>query len=203
MIALLAISTTSMAQSMKCPDNKHPHMIDLGLPSGTKWACCNLGASNPYNWGDTYQWGETTISEENANSDTYDFYDSKTKTFKDIGENISGTKYDAARAKWGGKWRMPTKEEMNELLSNCTLELKEKKGTPIYVFKAKNKASICFPMNFFTEDGIGDIIVLTNYWTATQSESLFLGPSKIGDEEFKEVLGLSRESNCYIRPVCK
>ena len=130
MIALLAISTTSMAQSMKCPDNKHPHVIDLGLPSGTKWACCNLGAANPYDLGDTYQWGETTISEENANSDTYDFYDSKTKTYKDIGKNISGTKYDAARAKWGGKWRMPTKEEMNELLSNCAHESKEEKDTP-------------------------------------------------------------------------
>ena len=42
-----------------CPDNNHPHMIDLGLPSGTKWACCNVGASAPEDYGNYYAWGET------------------------------------------------------------------------------------------------------------------------------------------------
>ena len=42
-----------------CPDNNHPHMIDLGLPSGTKWACCNVGASSPEKAGGYYAWGET------------------------------------------------------------------------------------------------------------------------------------------------
>lgn len=41
-----------------CPDNKHPHAIDLGLPSGTKWNCCNIGASTPNSFGDYYAWGE-------------------------------------------------------------------------------------------------------------------------------------------------
>ncbi len=41
-----------------CPDNHHPHMIDLGLPSGTKWACCNVGASKPEDYGDYYKWGQ-------------------------------------------------------------------------------------------------------------------------------------------------
>ena len=42
-----------------CPDANHPHMIDLGLPSGTKWACCNVGASTPEGYGNYYAWGET------------------------------------------------------------------------------------------------------------------------------------------------
>ena len=42
-----------------CPDDKHPHMIDLGLPSGTKWACCNVGADTPESYGSYYAWGET------------------------------------------------------------------------------------------------------------------------------------------------
>ena len=42
-----------------CPDANHPHAIDLGLPSGTKWACCNVGASAPEQYGGYYAWGET------------------------------------------------------------------------------------------------------------------------------------------------
>lgn len=42
----------------RCPDENHPHMIDLGLPSGTKWACCNVGASKPEDYGGYYKWGQ-------------------------------------------------------------------------------------------------------------------------------------------------
>lgn len=44
---------------LTCPDNNHPHAIDLGLPSGTKWCCCNVGASTPEGYGGYYAWGET------------------------------------------------------------------------------------------------------------------------------------------------
>lgn len=43
-----------------CPDDNHPHLIDLGLPSGTKWACCNVGAHAPEENGGFYAWGETS-----------------------------------------------------------------------------------------------------------------------------------------------
>ena len=43
-----------------CPDDHHPHAIDLGLPSGTKWCCCNVGASTPEGYGGYYAWGETS-----------------------------------------------------------------------------------------------------------------------------------------------
>lgn len=45
---------------LSCPDDKHPHMIDLGLPSGTKWACCNVGASSPEEYGGYYTYGEVS-----------------------------------------------------------------------------------------------------------------------------------------------
>lgn len=45
-----------------CPDDHHPHMIDLGLPSGTKWACCNVGASKPEDYGGYYEWGQIADS---------------------------------------------------------------------------------------------------------------------------------------------
>ena len=49
---------------LECPDNNHPHMIDLGLPSGTKWACSNVDTTHPENQSPTnkggyYAWGET------------------------------------------------------------------------------------------------------------------------------------------------
>lgn len=45
-------------QAQYCPDDHHPHKIDLGLPSGTKWACCNVGAASPMDAGNFYAWGE-------------------------------------------------------------------------------------------------------------------------------------------------
>ena len=46
---------------LSCPDDNHPHMIDLGLPSGTKWACCNVGASAPEEYGG-YYWSSSLDS---------------------------------------------------------------------------------------------------------------------------------------------
>ena len=48
-----------IANAQSCPDNNHPHAIDLGLPSRTKWACCNVGANTPEGYGDYFAWGET------------------------------------------------------------------------------------------------------------------------------------------------
>ena len=89
-----------------CPDNHHPHVIDLGLPSGRKWACCNVGATAPDQYGGYYAWGE--VKEKNVYSiDTYQYKGS----FLDIG----GSQYDAARASWGKSWQMPTSSELYEL----------------------------------------------------------------------------------------
>lgn len=93
--------------------------IDLGLPSGTKWASWNVGAFSPEEYGGYYAWGETEEKEDYTQS-TYLYYDSIWQEYKNIGENISGTEYDVARQKWGEDWRMPTKAEMEELKSECT-----------------------------------------------------------------------------------
>ena len=99
-----------------CPDDNHPHAIDLGLRSGTKWACCNVGAKAPEQDGGHYMWGESV--EKN-------FYDWRTYTYAiewdkhvDIGSDIAGTKYDAATVLWGDPWKMPTEEQFSELLSD-------------------------------------------------------------------------------------
>lgn len=97
-------------------------LVDLGL--SVNWAGWNVGASSPTERGTYFQWGMTY---EPAYVDYYayeyrDGDNSSTGRGKDIGENISGTKYDAARANWGGSWRMPTMDEWAELLDRCTIE---------------------------------------------------------------------------------
>ncbi len=59
---LITIVTVSCSdEKPMCPDENHPHMIDLGLPNGTKWACCNVGAATPQESGGYYAWGETKV----------------------------------------------------------------------------------------------------------------------------------------------
>lgn len=94
-------------------DNNHEY-VDLAMPSGVKWATCNIGANSPEKSGDYFAWGET--------SSKY-IYDENTSTTYCIEINdISGNpEYDAARKQWGSDWRLPTKEEYNELKTYCTL----------------------------------------------------------------------------------
>jgi len=100
--------------------------VDLGLNSGLLWATLNVGADKPEEYGPLYAWGEieprTWFRLEN-----YKFYSpgsnwNESGSFLQIGENICGTEYDVARSKWGGEWRMPTNQEFQELLDNCTFE---------------------------------------------------------------------------------
>ena len=101
-----------------CPDANHPHMIDLGLPSGTKWACCNVGATAPEKYGNYYAWGETQPKSVYT-WDNYQ-YGSPSSGFVNIGSDIAGTIYDAATVNWGDSWRIPTREQYVELKKYCT-----------------------------------------------------------------------------------
>ena len=98
-----------------CPDSNHPHALDLGLPSGTIWSCCNLGASAPQYYGSKYAWGETK-PKNSFGWENYLYYDEATKTCMDIGGDICGTEYDVARIEWGNGWQIPSKEQFQELM---------------------------------------------------------------------------------------
>ena len=89
--------------------------VDLGLPSGVKWAAQNVGATTPSEYGDYFAWGET---EPKA-----DYSESNNSTYGVAIDDISGNEqYDAATAHWGATWRMPTREEYTELINNCIWE---------------------------------------------------------------------------------
>ncbi len=107
-----------------------PEYVDLGLPSGTLWATCNVGAATPERAGDHFAWGET---EPKENYDWTNEGDYKWGIYNETdATNYGMTKYnnedglltleaadDAATVNWGGKWRMPTQKEMQELLDEC------------------------------------------------------------------------------------
>ena len=82
--------------------------VDLGLPSGLKWATCNVGAKDPWDYGDYLAWGQTQ-NKINYSERTYN---------KCLIPCISLTN-DAAHIKMGGSWRIPTKAEQQELVDNC------------------------------------------------------------------------------------
>lgn len=99
--------------------------VDLGLPSGLKWATCNVGASSPEDYGNYYAWGEITTKSEYdySNSATYELTISQLQSQGYIDGNGNLTpSHDAATANWGGSWRMPTKAECQELVDECTWE---------------------------------------------------------------------------------
>ena len=147
--------------------------VDLGLPSGVKWASVNLGAVSPEEFGDYYAWGETEPyyqpghaqddpceywREGKVNGYTYVSYrwyrsgwtkynisseygivDNKT-SFKDYDYED-----DAARAKWSGEWRMPSKVDWDELNDNCTWTWTEQNGVSGYRVSGPSGESIFIP----------------------------------------------------------
>ena len=100
------------------PVNGHFY-VDLGL--SVKWATCNVGAELPEEGGDYFAWGETIVKDSYV-AENYKFFDGTEliKYFRKDYKIILDLEDDAAHVNWGGEWRMPTKEEMQELVDNCT-----------------------------------------------------------------------------------
>lgn len=103
------------------------HYVDLGLPSGLKWACYNVGATNRTESGDYFAWAETT--DKGGVEAVYDWTNYKyeapagmTKYNSSDEKNILDASDDAASVIWGSTWRMPTSKEMQELIDGCDWE---------------------------------------------------------------------------------
>lgn len=146
--------------------------VDLGLPSGTLWATCNLGANASYDQGAFFSWGETEPREYFA-FDNYAFFE-KSETdengnikyvLTDIGGDISGTQYDAASSMWGSGWRMPSLEDCNELLEYCHLDFT--KDHHIYGLRIQgpNDNSIFMPVTICPGVEASQAVLTGSYWT--------------------------------------
>ena len=146
-----------------------PEWVDLGLPSGLKWATFNVGASKPEEWGDYFAWGETEPQKD------YKYMLSTYKWCNGTGNVL--TKYctnssywngsapmdnktvleledDAAHINWGGGWRMPTDAEWTELQENCTWTKTEENGYYGHLVTSKtNNNSIFLPAAGYRSEG--------------------------------------------------
>lgn len=142
------VLTFETKETSLCPDDHHPHMIDLGLPSGVKWACCNVGASFPEEYGGYYAWGETE-EKDYYDWSTYKYYNDTyglTKYCTNDNKTVLESNDDVAHVKWGGSWRMPTSSEINELRNNCSWTWTSLNGVYGYVVTSKvNGNSIFLP----------------------------------------------------------
>ena len=152
--------------------------VDLGLPSGTLWATCNVGASSPSDYGNYYAWGETSTKSDYSWS-TYKYCygssDNLTKycTSSSYGRVDNKTTLDlsddAARANWGGSWRMPTQSEWQELRDNCTWTWTTQGGHNGYkVTSKKNGKSLFLPAAGY-RDGSSLYLAGTRgyYWSSS------------------------------------
>ena len=124
--------------------------VDLGLPSGTKWATMNVGASSPSDYGGYYAWGETSTKSRYDWNNCFDCLDStgdRCGTYKLGGQTrITPTSgHDTARENWGGKWRMPTDAENDELCERCTWTWTTMNGHNGYRVTGRNGNSIFLP----------------------------------------------------------
>ena len=194
-------------------ENGH-EWVDLGLPSGLKWATCNVGATTPEEYGDYFAWGEVE-PKTTYNLSTYkycvDNYDNLTKYCynSDYGKDgftdnktVLDPEDDAATANWGGAWRMPTTEEQRELVGNCTWDWTTQNGVNGYKVTGPNGNSIFLPtagcMNGSTLDYAGSN---GYYW----SSSLYTGSPDYACCVFFTsgfVGGYYRNYGLSVRPVC-
>ena len=171
--------------------------VDLGLPSGVKWATCNVGATLPEQCGNYYAWGETSTkaSYTKENSDTYGY---------ELGNITGWVVLDVARSEWGATWRIPTQAEMQELVDNCKWNWTTIDGQKGYKVTGPNSNSIFMPAAGYRDEtsliGAGQV---GYYWTSTPYESM------LGDCAYNLIFGsgprkvryYSRYRGRSVRPV--
>gem|GEM_PF-6553276 len=129
--------------------------VDLGLPSGTKWATCNVGAKNPEDYGNYFAWGETGTKVdfgwstlkycENYKGDKFSKYNTQSKYGSVDNKTTLGRADDAATAKWDNGWCMPTIAQFQELEDKCTWTWTTINGKEGYEVKGPNGKTIFLP----------------------------------------------------------
>ena len=194
-------------------ENGHDY-VDLGLPSGLKWATCNVGATYPEGYGDYFAWGETS-PKSNYTWETYKYCNgsetslTKYNTSSDYGTVDNKTTLDlsddAARVNWGGNWRMPTKAEMKELINNCTWTWTRQNGVKGYKVTSKTNGNSVFLPAAGYRDGTSVCSVgsFGYYWSSSLLESNPYSAYSLGfDSGYVDWRNYDRVSGHTVRAVC-
>lgn len=181
--------------------------IDLGLPSGTKWANWNIGASAPEDYGGYYAWGETEEKDHyfwsnylhclytGSESDLFCYY---------LGDDIAVTQYDVAHVKWGGSWRMPSRKQIKELIDYCSQTRTTRNGVNGTLFTSQNGNSIFLPDAGFRDEDDDNEYLSGYYWSSSGyegndiSSAYYFSLSSSGSNCYTDI------NRCYglsVRPV--
>lgn len=172
--------------------------VDLGLPSGLKWATCNVGADEPWEYGDYFAWGETTPKSE------YTEENSKTNG-KNIGDISGNAAYDAATANWGGSWRMPTRAEIQELVDNCTWTWTTQNGVKGYKVKSKKSGNNIFLPAAGGRFGSSLLVdgSLGYYWSSSPYENTYRAYGLYFNSDDYYYVGILRYCGHSVRAVVR
>ena len=208
--------TTPSTPTTKPEVGTHEY-VDLGLPSGLKWATCNVGANSPEESGDYFAWGEVE-PKTTYNWSTYkycvDNYDNLTKycSLSSYGNNgftdsktVLDPEDDAAAVNWGGAWRMPTYEEMCELIDECTWTWTTQNGVYGRKVTGPNGNSIFLPAaGCMYNSDLHYAGSYGYYWSSSLSAD---GPSGAYGVDFDSVYvyrgSYFRYGGRSVRPVCQ
>lgn len=199
--------------------NNGREYVDLGLPSGTMWATCNIGANYPEDYGDYYAWGEINPKSSYTWMNYLTDFGSKISNYKDCGKkkdplrnyvypnkkSISGTQFDVAKVKWGENWEMPTKEQWEELKQYCKWKNEYRRGVTGMLITGPNANTIFLPAA-----GYHDSVILNergfygDYWSATSSSTSAVQANILNFNRSAHAIiaTYGRLLGCSIRPVC-
>ena len=182
--------------------------VNLGLPSGTLWATMNVGACSPEDYGDYFAWGETT-SKQVYEFETYKWYNNTYYTYTKYCISSSyGTvdnkteldpEDDAATLNWGPSWRMPTQEQIQELINNCSRQWKSLNGVGGIVVTGPNGNTLFLPAAGYRLNGsVYNAGTYGYVWSRTLSASktynacsLIFNPGELYLEDFVRIAGFT------------
>ena len=208
-LLLLAICAGAMCANAQTTGTENGHdWVDLGLPSGTLWATCNVGATAPEEYGDYFAWGETTTKSDYSSWDTYKYGTdlfALTKYNDDSDHGSVDNKFtlessdDAATAQWGSNWRMPTLTEWEELELKCTWTWTTLNGVFGFIVKFNNDKSFFLPAAGFRTDKLNE--VGSGYYWSSSCESYCANCTLFASESYCTTNGWERPLGLSVRPV--
>lgn len=184
-----------------------PELVDLGLPSGLKWANMNVGATSPEESGNYYAWGETDVKDV-YNWDTYKYTQDLTKYNSIDNINILEPQDDVATQLYGDGWKIPNYSDLQELFSNTYYKNTSLNGVKGIEFISNiNGNTIFFPMaGVVVNDSVRDFGDYAEYTTSQANRNDYSNAGSFcitpnGGSYARVLTTQYRYIGCTIRPV--
>ena len=221
----LPLITAALAALALAADAADTHGRVLLWEDGPYWAETNVGADNPWDYGLYFWWGDTVgyrrkndvwvASDGSTSGFSFDFGNAPTlgKEMEDLqsegwitADGVLASAHDAAQAHWGGSWRMPTLQELDDLRDNCDWTWTSMNGVDGYVVRGRDDYSA--NSIFLPCAGYGDGTSRTGagsksyYWSSVPEDFSEYARPLYFDSILRELDSFSRFYGCSVRPVC-